>query len=161
MAVTKELLTEIGLSAEHHEAVINAHLDTVNGLKEEIERYQREAEEASEAVRELEKLQIAEEEYNRLHAEFEAYKAETAKVSACEKFLASLGLSPNYVDRLKTNSVVLGMVELDGKNNIKDASKLESMIIEDFGFAIKHDNPEMYEARKSQALARIRRKAGK
>ena len=44
MAITRKLLKGMGLTEEQQDTIIEAHTDTVNGLKADVERYKADAE---------------------------------------------------------------------------------------------------------------------
>ena len=47
MAITRKLLKGMGLTEEQQDTIIEAHTDTVNGLKADIDRYKADAEKTS------------------------------------------------------------------------------------------------------------------
>lgn len=114
MALTREMLSELGLTDEQTEAVIAAHSETVNGLKSDLkaeqekaaglEAVQKELDDAKAALAEAEPFRA---QYEQEHADFEAYKAEIeAEKTLQEKrelyraLLANLGIDENRTEAI-------------------------------------------------------------
>lgn len=133
MALTRELLNALGIEKEKHQAIIDAHSETVEGLKKQAEQYKAEADKLPEVQRQLKEAQAAAKnsgDYAALKKEYDDYKAEiasketlAAKQRAIEKLakakdgasLSDIGVSRavKYTDYSK--------VELDDKGELKNA----------------------------------------
>lgn len=133
MALTRELLNALGIEKEKHQAIIDAHSETVEGLKKQAEQYKAEADKLPEVQRQLKEAQAAAKnsgDYAALKKEYDDYKAEiaskealAAKQKAIEKLarakdgasLSDIGVSRavKYTDYSK--------VELDDKGELKNA----------------------------------------
>ncbi len=91
MALTRKLLKGMGLTDEQVDTIIEAHTDTVDGLKGDITRYKADAEKLPGVQKELDELKAAgddgyQEKYEREHKAFEDFKADvTAKESKAAK----------------------------------------------------------------------------
>ena len=87
MALTRKLLKGMGLTDEQVDTIIEAHTDTVDGLKADVTRYKADAEKLPGVQKQLDDLKAAgdggyEEKYEKEHSAFEAFKTDiTAKES--------------------------------------------------------------------------------
>lgn len=131
MALTRKLLKGMGLNEEQIDSIIDAHTDTVDGLKKDINKYKEDAEKLPTVQKELDDLKAAgdggyKEKYEKEHQAFEDFKqAQTAKETkqAKEKaytaFLKENGVSEKRIPAiLKVTD--LNTVELEG-DKVKDA----------------------------------------
>lgn len=95
MALTRKALKAMGLTEEQVESIIEAHTETVDGLKDELKTAKAGAEELSAVKKELETLKAAgdggfEKKYNELKAEYDKYKGDvTAKEEKAAKEAAA------------------------------------------------------------------------
>lgn len=134
MALTRKLLKGMGLTDEQVDTIIEAHTDTVDGLKTDIEKYKGDAEKLPTVQRELDDLKAAgdggyKEKYEKEKADFDKYKADqaaketrAAKEKAYRELLKAAGVSENRIASvLKVTD--LNSVELEG-DKIKDADKV-------------------------------------
>lgn len=164
MALKRAFLKALGIEDEKVDEIINAHTETVNGLKDEIEKYKADAEKLPSVQAALEKANetVSKGEkdpykvkYDALKEEYDGYKADvTKKATTAQKSTAYKAL----LDELKINGKItdkvlkladLEKVELDDKGTIKDADKLkESLKNEWADFIVKEgseggevDNP--------------------
>ena len=81
MALTRKLLKGMGLTDEQVDTIIEAHTDTVDGLKEQVKTYKADAEKLPNVQKELDDLKAAgdggyKEKYEKEHKAFEDYKAD-------------------------------------------------------------------------------------
>ena len=85
MALTRKLLKGMGLTDEQVDTIIEAHTDTVDGLKEDINKYKGDAEKLPDVQKELNELKAAgdggyKQKFEDEHKAFEDYKkAQTEK----------------------------------------------------------------------------------
>ena len=131
MALKRSFLKSMGLTDEQISAIIEAHTETVEGLKADIEKYKGDAEKLPGVQKELETLKAAgdggyKEKYEKEHADFEKYKADQtaketrqAKETAYTAFLKSIGVSEKRIPSI-IKVTDLNSVELDG-DKVKDA----------------------------------------
>ena len=56
MALTRKFLAALGIDNDKVDEIIQAHTDTVNGLKDEIEKYKADAEKLPAVEKELKEL---------------------------------------------------------------------------------------------------------
>ena len=133
MALTRKLLKGMGLTEEQVDTIIEAHTDTVDGLKEEISKYKGDAEKLPGVQKELDDLKAAgdggyKEKYEKEHKAFEDFKADQtaketrqAKETAYRELLKAAGVSEKRIPAiLKVTD--LNAIEMDG-DKIKDADK--------------------------------------
>ena len=134
MALTRKMLKSMGLTDEQVDTIIEAHTDTVDGLKTDIDKYKGDAEKLTKVQKELDDLKAAgddgyKEKYEKEHSDFEKYKADqqaketrVAKEKAYRELLKAAGVSEKRIDSvLKVTD--LNSVELDG-DKVKDADKI-------------------------------------
>ncbi len=110
MAVTRSLLKSMGLTDEQVSTVIDAHTETVEGLKADRDRYKADAEKLADVQKELESLKGGEDwktKYDNLDKAFKDYKAEIVgkekaeKVNAAyRKLLESANVDKNRIDAI-------------------------------------------------------------
>ena len=105
MALTRKLLKGMGLTEEQMDTIIEAHTDTVDGLKSDLARYKADAETLPGVKAELETLKAKgddgwKDKHDKVKKEFDAYKQEqmqketkSAKESAYRELLKSAGIS--------------------------------------------------------------------
>ena len=84
MALTRKLLKGMGLTDEQVDTIIEAHTDTVDGLKEQVKVYKADADKLPTVQQELDDLKEKgddgyKEKYEKEHSDFEAYKSDIAK----------------------------------------------------------------------------------
>lgn len=147
MALTRKLLAALGIEAEKIDEIINAHAETVNGLKADIEKekakadqYKADADKYEAAQQELDQLktEAGEKDYDKLKAEFDQYKADVqAKETKSQKEKA-------YRDALKdANLTDRGIekamryaewdkIEIDDEGKLKDAKDHVKAVREDW-----------------------------
>lgn len=144
MALTRRFLTALGIEQDKIDEIINAHSETVDGLKEQISSLKESSDKLPSVEKELEELKATLEKndgkdtyqvkYDELKAEFDKYKADVelkeskmAKESAYRKLLKDAGVSDKRFDSV-VKVTDLDAYELDENGNIKDADKvLESI----------------------------------
>lgn len=143
MAITRKLLKGMGLTEEQQDTIIEAHTDTVNGLKADVERYKADAEKLPAVQKELDEIKGNgeggyKEKYEAEHKAFETYKkavdtekATAAKEKAVEAVLKKIGVSEKRlqsVAKLAKADGLLDALELDEDGAVKDADKLEKSL---------------------------------
>ena len=143
MALTRKLLKGMGLTEEQMDTIIEAHTDTVDGLKSDLARYKADAETLPGVKAELETLKAKgddgwKDKHDKVKKEFDAYKQEqmqketkSAKESAYRELLKSAGISEKRIDSvLKVTD--LSAVELLEDGKIKNADDLKKSIKEEW-----------------------------
>lgn len=141
MALTRKLLKGMGLTDEQIDSVIDAHTETVEGLKGQIESLKSDAEKASGLQKELDALKNGKDwkaEADKIKKDFDAFKAEVtgketlaAKQSAFRKLLDAENIPAKFHDRI-VKLTDFDAIEMDG-DKIKDAEKQKAAIKSDWG----------------------------
>lgn len=145
MALTRSLLKGMGLTDEQSEGVIEAHSDTVNGLKSQISDLQERVKTFDDLQKELNDLKASgsnefEEKYNNEHEAFEAYKQEIEKEKLSAKKSAALDdllneseiTARDSVRSLIKKSYDLNAIDFDENGAVKDRESLINGIKSDF-----------------------------
>lgn len=138
MALTRKLLRSMGIEDDKVDQIIEAHTETVNALKDERDEFKDAAAQLDKAKAELAELKAKpaddfKEKYEKEHADFEAFKADTAKAAAdrekhslYRKLLTDAGVDPKRIDSVM-RVADLSKVEIkDGA--IADADKLAESV---------------------------------
>ena len=135
MALKRTFLKGLGLNDEQIEAVIEAHAETVDGLKADVNKYKGDAEKLPTVQKELDDLKAAgdggyKEKYEKEHAAFEDFKkaqkgkeTKEAKEKAYRDLLKEAGVSEKRIDSVM-KVFVHDDINLDESGKIKDADKV-------------------------------------
>lgn len=111
MALTRKLLKGMGLTDEQVDTIIEAHTDTVDGLKADVSKYKTDAEKLSGVQKELDDLKAKgddgwKEKHDKLKGEFDKYKTDVqakethaAKEAAYRTILKDAGLSEKGIEK--------------------------------------------------------------
>lgn len=154
MSLTRKSLKAMGLTDEQIESVIEAHAETVNGLKEkletvennvetveklkaDVEKYKKELETAKQTIADGEKYK---EMYENEKGEYEKYKSDitaketkAAKEKAVNKYFKSKGISDNNMAiAMRGVKSEIDATELDEKGEIKDTKVFDELIKGDY-----------------------------
>lgn len=129
MAITMKMLNGFNLPEDVKSALLEAHLETVNGLKAERDQYKADAEKLPEIQKQLAEAQSALEAANKedykgkyesekaahdkLKADTAAEKTRTAKESALREALKTAGYSEAGITKIIKYSGLTDTVELD------------------------------------------------
>lgn len=140
MALTRKLLKGMGLTDEQVDTIIEAHTDTVDGLKEQVKVYKADADKLSTVQKELDGLKAAgddgweekakgwEKKYTDLVAENKNKETRAAKEAAVKAYYESKGITgDNLTIAMMGSGEVLEKLELDG-GKIKDAAALDALV---------------------------------
>lgn len=146
MALTRKMLSAMGIDEDKQDEIINAHIEVVNALKEERDNFKADAKKAEKLQKEVDNLnesmksgerspykvkyEAKVEEYNDLKKQFDDYKAdvsakevEAKKSSAYKELLKSAGVSEKRIDSI-IKITDLSKVEIDNDGKIKDSDSL-------------------------------------
>lgn len=140
MALTRKLLTALGIDADKVDEIINAHSETVEALKKERDGYKTKASEYDTMKAEYDSLKAEADKakkdpykvkYEALKEEFDAFKADTdkkntiqAKEAAYKAILSEIGVSDKRIASiLKVTDLDSHELGEDGK--FKDADALK------------------------------------
>jgi hypothetical protein len=140
MALTRKLLKGMGLTDEQVDTIIEAHTDTVDGLKADVSRYKADAEILPSVQKQLDDLKAAgdggyKEKYEKEHSDFEAYKSgvtakesKAAKEKAVRAYFESKNITGANLDlAMRGCGEEMAALELDGEK-IKDTKSLDALV---------------------------------
>lgn len=140
MALTRKLLKGMGLTDEQVDTIIEAHTDTVDGLKADVSKYKADAEKLPGVQKELDDLKTAgdggyKEKYEKEHSAFEAFKTDitakeskAAKEKAVRAYFESKNITGANLDlAMRGCGEEMAALELDGEK-IKDTKTLDTLI---------------------------------
>jgi len=136
MALTRRLLEGMGIEDKQIETIIEAHSETVNGLKADRDKYKEQAQAVPDLQRQLEDAKAAaadphewERKYNEAQkalddfkAQVSAEKAEAEKATAYRKMLADAGIDGHRIDTIMRVTDLSGVEMEDGA--LKDVDRL-------------------------------------
>ena len=140
MALTRKLLKGMGLTDEQVDTIIEAHTDTVDGLKADISKYKTDAEKLDAVQKELDGLKAMgdggyKEKYEKEHKAFEDYKTDitakeskAAKEKAVRSYFESKNITGANLDLAMRGcgEEMAALVMEDGK--IKDTASLDALV---------------------------------
>lgn len=143
MALTRKWLSAMGIEDDKVDEIINAHIETVNALKEQRDSYKEEAEKLPAVQKELDEAKAVIEKngndaykvkYEAMKEDFEKYKEEqkqkevhAKKADAYKAILKEVGISEKRIDSvLKVSDI--DSIEFDDEGNVKEADELKKSI---------------------------------
>lgn len=140
MSITRKLLKGMGLTDEQVDTIIEAHTETVDGLKADISRYKADAGKLAGVQKELDDLKAAgdggyKSKYEKEHSDFEAFKSnitaketKAAKEKAVRAFFESKNITGANLDlAMRGCGEEMAALELDG-DKIKDTKGLDALL---------------------------------
>lgn len=140
MALTRKLLKGMGLTDEQVDTIIEAHTDTVDGLKADVSKYKADAEKLPSVQKQLDDLKAAgdngyKEKYEKEHSAFETYKSDVtakeskaAKEKAVRAYFESKNITGANLDlAMRGCGEEMAALELDGEK-IKDTKALDALV---------------------------------
>ena len=92
MAVSRAMLEGMGLTKEQASAIIEAHTETIDGLKKQRDEYKADADRLKDVQKELDDLKAgttSKAEYEKLRKEFDDYKADVSAKETAGKIKAA------------------------------------------------------------------------
>lgn len=111
MSLTRKMLKAMGIEEEKIDQIIEAHTDTVEGLKSDLSKYKTDAEKLPDVQKELDELKAKgddgwKEKHDKLKGEFDAYKKDVEakethnkKVEAYKAILKDANLSEKGIEK--------------------------------------------------------------
>lgn len=140
MALTRKLLKGMGLTDEQVDTIIEAHTDTVDGLKADVSKYKADAEKLPGVQKQLDDLKAAgdggyKEKFEKERKAFEDYKADitaketkAAKEKAVRAYFESKNITGANLDlAMRGCGEEMAALEMDG-DKIKDTKSLDALI---------------------------------
>ena len=162
MALTRKALSAMGIEEDKIDQIILMHSETVNGLKEEIDKYKADALKVPELQKELGKIQKDadskigfEEKYNeiieerkKLQEEFDKYRKDTenaqaraSKEAAFKIVLKDAGIPEKHFAKIMKYSDI-DALELDDKGEITTAKDLLKDLKEEWGDHVQKETEQ-------------------
>lgn len=137
MALTRRLLEGMGIEDKQIETIIEAHAETVNGLKADRDKYREQAEKVPDLQKQLEEAKEAAKTDNDWQAKYDAEhkaledfkskveseKAEQAKAKAYREMLGKANIDPKRLDAIMRLTDLSNVEMEDGA--LKDVEKLQ------------------------------------
>lgn len=155
MALTRKFLSALGIEADKIDEIINAHTETVDGLKDELAKAKEAAAKLPDVQKELNDMKAAAEKdgkdpfkvkYEAVKEDFENYKKDIAakeakanKTAAYRELLKKAGVSEKRIDAVLKVSDVDG-IKLDKDGKAEDADKLLKSIKEEWADFISSES---------------------
>lgn len=139
MALTRKMLKAMGIDEEKIDQIIEAHAETVDALKADVNKYKGDAEKLPAVQKELDDLKAAgdggyKERYEKEHKAFEDYRKEvttektkSAKEKAYRELLKEVGVSEKRIDTVM-KVFVHSDIELDEAGKIKDVESVTESV---------------------------------
>lgn len=141
MALTRKFLSALGIEADKVDEIIEAHTETVNGLKAERDKYKEDAEKLPSIQKELDELKKAKEgedpyqkKFEDLQKEFDDYKADieaknttAKKEKALKDILKEIGVSDKVIENVIKVSDT-SKIEFDDKGEVKGKEDLKKSL---------------------------------
>lgn len=142
MALTRKFLKAMGIEDEKIDQIIDAHTETVDGLKEKLRAAEDDSKTLKEVQKELDELKANSDgnenykaKYEQEKKDFAAYKKEVegkqaaeAKEKAARAYFESKGITgANLEIAMRGSKEEISALELDGEK-IKDAKALDGLI---------------------------------
>ena len=140
MALTRKLLKGMGLTDEQVDTIIEAHTDTVDGLKADVSKYKSDAEKLAGVEKELNDLKAMgdggyKDKYEKEHKAFEDYKADVtakeskeAKEKAVRAYFESKNITGSNLDlAMRGCGEEMAALVMDG-DKIKDTTSLDALV---------------------------------
>ena len=138
MALTRRMLKGMGIEDEKIDTIIEAHAETVDGLKEKLAKAEADAATLAAVTKERDALKAGgdfKEKYEKEHTDFEDYKkgitakeTRAAKEKAVRAYLESKSITGGNLDiAMRGLSEEIDAAELDG-DKIKDTKQLDELI---------------------------------
>lgn len=145
MALTRKMLKGMGLTEEQADTIIEAHTETVDGLKEQLKAAENKAKTADDLQKELDGLKANggpdyKAKYEKEHSDFEAFKSEVtaketkaAKEKAARAYFEAKNITGNNLAiALRGAKDEISGIELDDKGGIKDSKALDALVDGEF-----------------------------
>lgn len=155
MALTRKMLKAMGIEEEKIDQIIDAHAETVDGLKTDIAKYKGDAEKLPGIQKELEDLKAKgddgwKEKHDNVKKEFDNYKNEqtaketkAAKEKAVRAYFEGKNIEgANLNLAVRSCGAEIEALELDG-DNIKDTAALDALIAGDLAGLVSKANPSV------------------
>lgn len=149
MALTRKMLKALDIEGDKADQIIEAHTDTVDGLKEQLATYKADAEKLPAVQKELDEAREAlttakddgwKDKHDKVKKEFDDYKAgitakeaKAAKEAAARAYFESKNITGKALDiAMRGSGAEMEALDLGEDGKIKDPSALEALVKGDF-----------------------------
>lgn len=149
MALTRKFLKAMGIEDEKIEQIIEAHTETMSGLKDSLEKAEAAAKDLPDVQKELDTVKADleavrkdgwKDKHDTLKKEFEDYKkgvtakeTKAAKEAAARAYYQEKGITGKALDiALRGSGAEIEALDLGGDGKIKDSAALEALVKGDF-----------------------------
>lgn len=144
MGLTRKMLKAMGIEDEKIDQIIEAHSETVDGLKDKLKAAEEKSSKLDDVQKELDDLKANsgddyKAKYEKEHSDFEAYKKDVvaketkaAKETAVRAYFESRNITgANLAIAMRGARDEIAGIELDG-TSIKDTSALDALVSGEF-----------------------------
>ena len=141
MALTRKFLKAMGIEDEKIDQIVDAHTETVDGLKNELKAAKEKADKLDGVEKELNELKAKgedgyKEKYEKEHKAFEDYKndvtakqTKAAKEAAAKAYFEAKNITgANLSIAMRGARDEINSIELDENGKIKDAKELDDLV---------------------------------
>ena len=141
MALTRKMLKGMGLTEEQADTIIEAHAETVDGLKDKLKTAEEKAEKLDGVQKELDGLKAKggddwKDKYEKEHNAFETYKKDqtaketkAAKESAVRAYFEGKNITGGNLNiAMRGAKDEINGLELDADGKIKDTAALDALV---------------------------------
>lgn len=139
MALTRKFLKGMGLTDEQIDTIVEAHTETVTGLKDQLTAAEEKNKTIDDLQKKLDDLKGDEgykAKYEKEHSDFETYKADVvskatkaAKERAARAYFEAKSITgSNLAIALRGAKDEIASIELDDAGNIKDTKVLDALV---------------------------------
>lgn len=141
MALTRKFLKAMGIEDEKIDQIVDAHTETVDGLKNELKTAKEKADKLDGVEKELNELKAKgedgyKEKYEKEHKAFEDYKndvtakqTKAAKEAAAKAYFEAKNITgANLSIAMRGARDEINSIELDENGKIKDAKALDELV---------------------------------
>ena len=139
MALTRKFLKGMGLTEEQIDTIVEAHTETVTGLKEQLAAAEEKSKSVDDLRKKLDDLKGEEgykAKYEKLNSDFETYKADVvskatkaAKEKAARAYFEAKNITgSNLSIAMRGAKDEISGLELDDAGNIKDTKDLDALV---------------------------------
>ena len=145
MALTRKMLKAMNIEDEKIDQIIEAHSETVDGLKDKLKAAEEKADKLADVEKQLNDLKAKGEDgykdkYDKVKKEFDEYKSsvtardlKAAKEKAAREYFEGKKITgANLAIAMRGARDEIEGIELDGDGKIKDAKALDALISGDF-----------------------------
>lgn len=149
-SLTRKFLTTLGIDEDKQDQIIAKHLEGLNEIKEERDKYKEEAEGKEDIQKQLDELKKSQKnddptelekvkkeladktaEYENYKADIEAKETKAKKETAYRKLLKDAGIGDKYVDIIiKASEKEIDSIAFDKEGNVKESDKITASMKE-------------------------------